>query len=110
MSEKKQVIVELEVDMDVRTTEERVIDIIATQMGVDPGEISGDAHLNDLKIDSLDLVHLILAFEHEFDVVIPEEEDTGIETVADAVTLIKKLHKKQQGNNSTDSSQDQQIV
>ena len=54
--------------------QERVIDIVSEQLGVEKDKISRDTHfVNDLGADSLDTVELVMEFEEEFDIDIPEE-------------------------------------
>ncbi len=65
--------------------------IITEQLGTDESEIRlGSAFVEDLGADSLDVVELIMAFETEFDMEIPDEDVEGIETVEDAVNYIKE--------------------
>ena len=59
-------------DMDVQAVEQKVIDIISEQMGVDKAEISREtSFINDLNADSLDTVELVMEFEDEFGMSIP---------------------------------------
>jgi acyl carrier protein len=63
--------------------------IIVEKLGVDESDISDDASFtNDLGADSLDTVELIMEFEKEFDVTIPDEEAENIATVGDAVAYL----------------------
>ena len=67
----------------------KVTSIIVEKLGVDEGEIAPEASFtNDLGADSLDTVELIMEFEKEFDLVIPDEEAENIATVGDAVTYL----------------------
>ncbi len=67
----------------------RVKAIIVDKLGVDEGEVTPEASFtNDLGADSLDTVELIMEFEKEFNLSIPDEEAEKIETVGDAVTYI----------------------
>ena len=69
--------------------EEKVIAIVAEQMGVDQGEISRDTNfVNDLNADSLDTVELVMEFEDEFEASIPDEEAEKIQTVGQAIDFI----------------------
>ena len=69
----------------------KVKKIIIDKLGVDESEVSNDASFtNDLGADSLDTVELIMEFEKEFDISIPDEEAEKIETVGDAVTYLSK--------------------
>ena len=78
--------------MDLKTIEEKVINIISEQMGVDKGEITAEtSFINDLNADSLDTVELVMEFEDEFDINIPDEEAEKIQTVGAAVEHIAKL-------------------
>ncbi len=63
--------------------------IIVEKLGVDEDDITDDASFtNDLGADSLDTVELIMEFEKEFDVTIPDEDAENIATVGDAVTYL----------------------
>jgi len=76
--------------MDEAQIEQKVIDIVAEQMGVDKGEVSRDTHfINDLNADSLDTVELVMEFEDEFETSIPDEEAEKIQTVGQALDYIK---------------------
>ena len=67
----------------------KVIEIIVDKLGVDEGEVTLEANFtNDLGADSLDTVELIMEFEKEFNIAIPDEEAEKIQTVGDAVTYI----------------------
>jgi acyl carrier protein len=75
--------------MDQKEVEQKVIDIVAEQMGVDKGEINTDTHfINDLNADSLDTVELVMEFEDEFETSIPDEEAEKIQTVGQAIDYI----------------------
>lgn len=69
---------------------ERVKKIIVDKLGVDEAEVTLEANFtNDLGADSLDTVELIMEFEKEFDISIPDEEAEKIQTVGQAVTLLE---------------------
>ncbi len=69
---------------------DKVISIVAEQMGVDKGEINRDTNfINDLNADSLDTVELVMEFEDEFETSIPDDEAEKIQTVGQAVDFIK---------------------
>ena len=71
--------------------EAKVIDIVAEQMGVDKNEISRETNFaNDLNADSLDTVELVMEFEDEFEMSIPDEEAEKIQTVGQAIDYIKE--------------------
>ncbi|WP_337607578.1 acyl carrier protein [Mitsuokella jalaludinii] len=71
------------------STFEKVRDIVVEQLGVEPDEVAIDStFIDDLGADSLDIVELIMAFEEEFGVEIPDEKAEKIRTVADAVKLL----------------------
>jgi len=71
--------------------EKRVKEIIAEQLSIDVEEVKPEASfIDDLGADSLDTVELIMAFEEEFDLEIPDEEAEKIKTVGDAIEHIKK--------------------
>ena len=67
----------------------KVKEIIVEKLGVDDSDIMDDASFtNDLGADSLDTVELIMEFEKEFDVTIPDEDAEKIATVGDAVSYL----------------------
>ena len=67
----------------------RVKAIIVDKLGVDENEVVTEANFtNDLGADSLDTVELVMAFEEEFEIEIPDEEAEGIQTVKNAVDYI----------------------
>ena len=69
--------------------ETRVKEIIVEQLGVDPAEVViGSSFINDLGADSLDTVELVMAFEEEFGIEIPDEEAEKIQSVGQAVDYI----------------------
>ena len=68
---------------------ERVIDIVAEQLGVDKEKINETtSFVNDLGADSLDTVELVMELEEEFDINIPDEEAEKIQTVGQAIDFI----------------------
>ncbi len=70
-------------------TLEKVKKIIVEQLGVDADEVTAEASfVDDLGADSLDTVELVMAFEEEFDLEIPDEDAEKIAKVLDAVTYI----------------------
>jgi acyl carrier protein len=71
------------------SVEERVKKIIVEQLGVNAEEVSAEsAFVEDLGADSLDTVELVMAFEEEFDLEIPDEDAEKIATVGDAIKYI----------------------
>ena len=79
---------------EIDEIEQKVIDIVAEQMGVDKAEITRDtSFINDLNADSLDTVELVMAFEEAFSVEIPEDAAEKIATVKDAIDYIEKQNK-----------------
>ena len=69
---------------------EKVKAIIVDKLGVDESEVTNTASFtNDLGADSLDTVELIMEFEKEFDVQIPDDKAEAIATVGDAVSFIE---------------------
>ena len=76
-------------EIDVQSIENKVIEIISEQMGVDKSEVTREtSFINDLNADSLDTVELVMEFEDEFDMSIPDEEAEKIQTVGAAVDYI----------------------
>ncbi len=81
--------------MDIKAVEAKVIEIVSEQMGVDKSEISREtSFINDLNADSLDTVELVMEFEDEFDMSIPDEEAEKIQTVGAAIDYIIDIMKK----------------
>lgn len=73
------------------STFEKVRDITVEQLSVDADEVKMESSfIDDLGADSLDIVELIMAFEEEFEVEIPDEKAEKIRTVADAVKMLEK--------------------
>jgi acyl carrier protein len=79
--------------------EEKVKDIIVEQLGVNPEQITPSASfIEDLGADSLDTVELVMAFEEEFSVDVPDEDAERLRTVGDVVRYIEE--KKATSNES----------
>ena len=71
--------------------EEKVKDIIAEELGVERDKVSPSASfMEDLGADSLDTVELVMAFEKEFDIDIPDEEAEKLRTVGDAMNYLRE--------------------
>ncbi len=72
------------------TIEQRVAEIVAEQMGVDKAQITREtSFVNDLGADSLDTVELVMEFEDEFDISIPDEDAEKIQTVGQALDYVE---------------------
>ena len=72
-------------------SEDRVKEIIAKELEVEAKQLTPEAKfIEDLGADSLDTVELVMAFEEEFDLEIPDEDAEKIATVGDAITYIKE--------------------
>lgn len=70
---------------------ERVKNLVVEQLGVNEDQVTPEASFTeDLGADSLDVVELVMAFEEEFDMQIPDEDAEKIQTVNDVVTYIKE--------------------
>ncbi|HHD10911.1 MAG TPA: acyl carrier protein [Deltaproteobacteria bacterium] len=73
------------------STETRVKKIIVDQLGVSEEEVKPEASfVDDLGADSLDTVEMVMAFEEEFGIEIPDEDAEKIRTVQDAIDYIEK--------------------
>tara|TARA_B110000285_G_scaffold99174_1_gene112985 strand:- start:435 stop:671 length:237 start_codon:yes stop_codon:yes gene_type:complete len=69
----------------------KVISIIVDKLGVEENEVSMDASFtNDLGADSLDTVELIMEFEKEFNIAIPDDQAENIQTVGNAISYIEE--------------------
>ncbi|PAP75483.1 acyl carrier protein [Rubrivirga marina] len=76
--------------MAAESTEQRIKEIIVEKLGVDQADITREASFtNDLGADSLDTVELIMEFEKEFDMTIPDEDAENIATVGDAIDYVE---------------------
>jgi len=77
------------------SVQERVVKIVAEQLGVNAAEVkTASSFVDDLGADSLDTVELVMALEEEFDCEIPDEEAEKITTVQQAVDYINAHVKK----------------
>ena len=69
---------------------DKIKSIVVYQLGVDEDQVTEDASfVDDLGADSLDTVELIMAFEEEFDIEIPDEDAQKIKTVKDVIEYIE---------------------
>ncbi|MGH7657215.1 MAG: acyl carrier protein [Gemmatimonadales bacterium] len=74
---------------------EKVKDIIVEELGVEREKLTDDASfMEDLGADSLDTVELVMAFEKEFDIDIPDEEAEKLRTVGDALNYLNEKIEK----------------
>jgi acyl carrier protein len=74
----------------VASVQERVVDIVAEQLGVDKEKITPEtSFVNDLGADSLDTVELVMELEEEFDITIPDDAAEKIQTVGQAIQFIE---------------------
>jgi len=70
--------------MDLAAMKDKVVEIIANQLGIDHGDVTPEASVvDDLGADSLDVVELVMALEEEFNLEIPDEEAEKIKSVND---------------------------
>ena len=75
--------------------ENKVREIIVEKLGVEPADVKPEASFtNDLGADSLDTVELIMEFEKEFSISIPDDQAEKISTVGDAIAYIEENTKK----------------
>jgi acyl carrier protein len=90
------IIFSLQADKPIKTIKmsdikSRVVSIIVDKLGVDEAEVTSEASFtNDLGADSLDTVELIMEFEKEFNIAIPDDQAEKIATVGDAVAYIEQ--------------------
>jgi acyl carrier protein len=76
---------------NVASVKERVIDIVAEQLGVSKDQVTPEtSFVNDLGADSLDTVELVMELEEEFDINIPDDAAEKIQTVGQAIEYIEK--------------------
>ncbi len=77
------------------SVEERVVEIVAEQLGVDREKVTRDtSFVNDLGADSLDTVELVMELEEEFDITIPDDAAEKIQTVGQAIDYIDQNSSK----------------
>jgi acyl carrier protein len=75
---------------EIAEIESKVKKIVAEQMGVSEDEITREtSFVNDLNADSLDTVELVMEFEEEFEINIPDDKAEKIQTVGEAIDYIK---------------------
>jgi acyl carrier protein len=80
--------------MTAADMKKRIVEIIATQLGIDQADVTPEASVvDDLGADSLDVVELIMALEEEFNVEIPDEEAEKIKNVQDIFTYLESALK-----------------
>lgn len=73
------------------SVQERVIDIVAEQLGVNKDQVTKEtSFVNDLGADSLDTVELVMELEEEFDINIPDDAAEKIQTVGQAIDFIEQ--------------------
>ncbi len=76
------------------SVESDIYDIIAEKSAVDRSKLQSDAKLEDLEIESLDVVEIIFAVEEKFDIHVPynaNDQELEFETIGDVVTAVQKL-------------------
>ena len=82
--------------MSEGSSEEKVKSIIVEQLGVNPEQVTPTASfIEDLGADSLDIVELVMAFEEEFSVEVPDEDAEKLQTVGDVIKYIEDKASKQ---------------
>lgn len=70
--------------------DQRLVELVAEQLGISPEEaVPEAAFIDDLGADSLDIVELVMSFEEEFDIEIPDEDAEKIQTIGNAVDYLK---------------------
>jgi acyl carrier protein len=75
---------------DSAKIKEKVIEIVCDQLGVSKDKVTPEtSFVNDLGADSLDTVELVMEFEEEFDINIPDEDAEKIQTVGDAIKYVE---------------------
>ena len=81
--------------MSEKSIEEKVKDIIVEQLGVNPEQVTPQASfIEDLGADSLDTVELVMAFEEEFNIEVPDEDAEKLQKVGDVVAYITEKTSK----------------
>ena len=76
--------------MSEKSIEEKISDIIVKELGVTADQVTPEAKfIEDLGADSLDTVELVMAFEEEFDIEVPDEEAEKLQSVGDVIRYIE---------------------
>ena len=76
---------------DASKVQDKVIEIVCDQLGVSKDKVTPEtSFVNDLGADSLDTVELVMEFEEEFDIDIPDEDAEKIRTVGEAIAYVEK--------------------
>lgn len=84
--------------MDVK---QKIVDILVDKLGIAPTEVTPEANLiKDLGIDSLDFAELIMEFEQEFNIKIPDNDAEQLQTVSEIVDYVTRMLKKE-GNSTS---------
>lgn len=79
-------------EVDTKTVEDKVIEIVAKQRRVDPSTLSLSDRLEDIEIESIDLVEIIFAVEDEFDIDVPQDRDAmKLDTLQDVADGVNRL-------------------
>jgi acyl carrier protein len=78
-------------EIPVASVEERVIDIVCENLGVNKEQVSRSTNfIEDIGADSLDIVELVMELEEEFEITIPDEQAEKIKTVGEAIDYIER--------------------
>jgi len=81
--------------MDVASVEDRVIDIVCENLGVNKQQVTRTTSFqDDVGADSLDIVELVMELEEEFDINIPDDQADRIKTVGEAIDFIEREQAK----------------
>lgn len=81
-----------------KSVRDRVFDVVTIQLGMTTEQFNEKSRIkDDLGADSLDVTELIMEFEEEFDIDIPDDDSEKVVTVGDAVNLIERLLAQSQG-------------
>lgn len=79
-------------EVDTKTVESKIVEIVANQRRIDPAKLSLSDRLEDIEIESIDLVEIIFAIEDEFDIDVPQDRDAmKLDTLQDVVDGVQRL-------------------
>lgn len=79
-------------EVDTNAVEDKIVEIVAKQRRVAPSTLSLSDRLEDIEIESIDLVEIIFAIEDEFDIDVPQDRDAmKLDTLQDVVDGVKRL-------------------
>lgn len=81
-------------EFDSKNTQDKVVQIIAEKLKIEPGTVKSESTLQDLGADSLDLVEIIMKLEEQFGIEIDDEKAEQLKNIQDVVTYVNSVRTK----------------